>query len=92
MNKYFKNIYNKHPSQLRTLEHLPTPDSEMPQVSDSHRVLANQPFTKLDYHSTLIDLNKNKSQESDGLTPECYLAFNVLEEAFFESIMYSLEQ
>lgn len=81
--------WNRLNSKIRTPSHFPT---QITQVSDSHPFLANQPFTKWDFHQALKDLKKNKSPGSDSLTPEYILAFwDVLEDAFYGSITFFLQ-
>lgn len=90
--RYFQSVYTDDPSQLDPLEDLPISSLDTPKVSDSHRLLANRPFTKEEFTVALKDLNKNKSPGSDGLSPEFLLAFwDVLEDPYFDSIMYSID-
>lgn len=90
--RYFTKIYTEIPDDLSSLEDLPLQKEDVPQVSDSHRAIANLPFSPRDFHLALKQLNKNKSPGSDGLTPELCLAFwDILQDTFFQSISYSLE-
>lgn len=94
--KYFEEIYMENPSTLRPIEEMEDllhVDTEIPQVTDSHRNIINLPFTPRELHSALKELNHNKSPGSDGITPEFYLAFwDLLHETFYDSIMFSLAQ
>lgn len=90
--RYFTNIYEEKPSNLSPIDEIPLERQDVPQVPDSHRAIANLPFSPRDFHIALKQLNKNKSPGSDGLTPEFYIAFwDVLQDPFYRSISYSLE-
>lgn len=90
--RYFEKIYKEEPSSPSSLEDFPLQKEDLPQVSDSHRYIANLPFSPRDFHTALKQLNKNKSPGSDGLTPEFYLAFwDVLADPYYQCFLFSLQ-
>lgn len=90
--RYFKNIYEEESATLSPLDEFPLQAEDLPQISESHRTMANLPFSLRDFHIALKQLNKDKSPGSDGLTPEFYLAFwDILQDAFYHSILYSMQ-
>lgn len=91
--RYFEDIYSEDITKLDPIQDFPLTREDLPQVTDSHRMVNNLPFTPRDFFTALKQLNKGKSPGSDGITPEFYLAFwDLMENPFYESIMFSLEQ
>lgn len=91
--RYYSYIYKEDTATLESLDNLPIPNDEIPQVTEAHRKMNDLPFTPRDFHEALKQLNKNKSPGSDGITPEFYIAFwDQLHDLFFETFMYSLNE
>lgn len=91
--KYFSEIYQEDPAQLRPVEDIKTDRYQLPQVTESHKNLISLPFTPRDFYDALKDLNTNKTPGSDGITPEFYKKFwDLLQNTFYDSMMFSLDQ